>query len=397
MSTTKEIRALTALRMIAAALVVVHHYYQSAPNTHPVVEAIIQEGHIGVTIFFVLSGFLITLRYYAEVKTEVSRQVFFNYFVKRFARIYPLYFTVLLISVLVTTEPYPPAALLFFVTLTHSLFAEISPLFVPPAWTLSVEEGFYLTAFAVYASIGFVLRRVGAHTAESRLGLGIIASWVGLLYLIGLILLGIAALIPALPYGFMDNFHHVAVYTLFGRFFDFAVGMWLAILYQRGQLNWLTEHRLRSLACVAAGMALIVWGQIQMHHAQDSSAYLEALRVFNYPVALGSGVVIVGLLCETNLAARTLRLGIFVYLGRISYALYLIQSTFIAKPALEVARNLRELYGLGEFAHLLLLYLGLNILSALFYEIVEQPARNRILRWGKTLEKRLFLTKMLPP
>src|SRR5215207_8097819 len=89
-----EMRPLTSLRMIAALLVFLHHYYPFAaePRSANFWQSIALEGHIGVTVFFVLSGFLITLRYYNTFKSKPSREQLFDYIRKRIARIYPLYF-----------------------------------------------------------------------------------------------------------------------------------------------------------------------------------------------------------------------------------------------------------------------------------------------------------------
>ena len=64
------IPALTGIRAVAAYVVFLHHL--SFFNNGTLLWQFTNEGHIGVTIFFVLSGFLITLRY--KGKVEMSRQ-----------------------------------------------------------------------------------------------------------------------------------------------------------------------------------------------------------------------------------------------------------------------------------------------------------------------------------
>ncbi|MEO6499619.1 MAG: hypothetical protein ABIN95_11415, partial [Mucilaginibacter sp.] len=57
--------ALTGVRAVAAYLVFISHYYYIFGENFPqIVNRFLGEFHIGVTIFFVLSGFLITYRYY---------------------------------------------------------------------------------------------------------------------------------------------------------------------------------------------------------------------------------------------------------------------------------------------------------------------------------------------
>jgi len=87
-----EIRPLTSLRFIAALLVFLHHFggflYGTAATSIGL--ALIVEGHFGVNIFFVLSGFLITYRYFSDPDDKPLN--LFQYIVKRIARIYPLYY-----------------------------------------------------------------------------------------------------------------------------------------------------------------------------------------------------------------------------------------------------------------------------------------------------------------
>ena len=82
---------LTTLRAIAALMVYLHHVNPFPAKYHILglpVWGIINEFHIGVTFFFVLSGFLIANRYF---DTRVS---FKKYIWNRFTRIYPVYFLI---------------------------------------------------------------------------------------------------------------------------------------------------------------------------------------------------------------------------------------------------------------------------------------------------------------
>src|SRR5688572_9369775 len=84
--------ALTSLRFLAALLVFLFHF----PPVGPAWDVLGGEGHVGVNIFFVLSGFLIALRYaegFARGEIHVG-----EYFVRRAARILPLYYAVFFLS-----------------------------------------------------------------------------------------------------------------------------------------------------------------------------------------------------------------------------------------------------------------------------------------------------------
>ena len=80
--------ALTGLRAVAAAMVVLHHFNPINPARFGWrVHGLVAELHIGVTVFFVLSGFLIGYRYVGGSPVALR-----TYFANRFARIYPMYF-----------------------------------------------------------------------------------------------------------------------------------------------------------------------------------------------------------------------------------------------------------------------------------------------------------------
>jgi len=78
------------VRALAAYLVFISHFAYVFDTSFPhVVQRYLGELHIGVTIFFVLSGFLITYRYYKGF--HLTAYWFKQYLKNRIARIYPMY------------------------------------------------------------------------------------------------------------------------------------------------------------------------------------------------------------------------------------------------------------------------------------------------------------------
>lgn len=89
----KEIASLTGLRFVAAFYVFVFHINASWPLTEiKLLNNIFEQGAIGMSLFFILSGFVLAHRY-AIGHTSVKA-----YFANRFARIYPIYFTAALVT-----------------------------------------------------------------------------------------------------------------------------------------------------------------------------------------------------------------------------------------------------------------------------------------------------------
>ena len=142
------IPALTGYRAIAAWIIFIYHFFPFAKTTIPdIIRNVVSQFHFGVDLFFVLSGFLITYRYYNQSKID-----FKQYMVNRFARIYPMYFLLTVLVFLVgfiktnTWTLEQTKELIFSVTMTKAFFSEYFLVGVPQGWTLTLEEMFYLTA-----------------------------------------------------------------------------------------------------------------------------------------------------------------------------------------------------------------------------------------------------------
>ncbi|HWE04793.1 MAG TPA: acyltransferase [Tepidisphaeraceae bacterium] len=92
--------ALDGLRGVAILLVLLHHLFITANFHHLLSRAFLSiaaAGWVGVNLFFVLSGFLITR---ILVASKESPHYFRNFYARRTLRIFPLYFGVLAIAFL---------------------------------------------------------------------------------------------------------------------------------------------------------------------------------------------------------------------------------------------------------------------------------------------------------
>ena len=103
----KTLPNLYALRFIAAAMVVIGHAEQSKGHVglksyFTAFPALFQIGPLFVTFFFALSGFIITYIAIHDFSTQNFSIV--DFFKKRIARIWPLYYAVVIVGLFIVPE-----------------------------------------------------------------------------------------------------------------------------------------------------------------------------------------------------------------------------------------------------------------------------------------------------
>lgn len=147
-----EIKSLTGIRGIAASFVVFHHwcYFLLTSNSlsssaKEYLSIFFSHGNWSVDLFFVLSGFLLCLTSYNEFKDGISKTNYYNFIVKRFCRVYPIYivltFAYFIAEIAFTQNKTSIFTILSNITLFQSVLniKNINPL----AWSLSVEWVIY--------------------------------------------------------------------------------------------------------------------------------------------------------------------------------------------------------------------------------------------------------------
>jgi peptidoglycan/LPS O-acetylase OafA/YrhL len=143
---TKRVYGLDILRALAIIIVVLSH----GGKLLPVRIALFQEKFLvdGVFLFFVLSGFLIggILIKVLESKKATIKNLF-SFWIRRWFRTIPNYFLILIILIIIGFTVYGGIGganpLKYFLFLQN--FNYPHPQFFSEAWTLSVEEWFYIT------------------------------------------------------------------------------------------------------------------------------------------------------------------------------------------------------------------------------------------------------------
>lgn len=339
MSGTREhLPALTGLRFVLALWVILHHLTgpgmmldAQARALPGALYALIRGGYLAVTTFFVLSGFVLARNYAA---TEWNRANLLRYGVARLARIYPVYaLSLLAVAPFIAEDRTPGKAPL---VAAHGLLLQgwLGPLPVnwnTPAWSLSCEMFFYL-AFPLAAL--WVRRANWSHT----IAVAIFACCLTRLMWRAGVSDGIKPLV------------HLS---------DFLMGIAAACAY--GLLTRSGRLKRAGVWLYAPGFAVAA-ALIALPQALPGGIDLNtALRPIN-------GLLLIGLALGGGALAQALSTPLAVYLGKSSYAMYILHVP-ILWWYLRYSRSFHA-------ATYLMLVIGL---SALVYWRLEEPA-NRWLR-----------------
>lgn len=141
-----RIYGLDIIRALAILFVLFEHGQILLPNSRGFIYNLFHFD--GVSIFFVLSGYLIGDILIKTLEEEkLTKKVLLNFWKRRWFRTLPNYYLVLAIIVLyyvVKMPSYNFENLTSFLVFSQNLFSS-HPYFFPEAWSLSIEEWFYLT------------------------------------------------------------------------------------------------------------------------------------------------------------------------------------------------------------------------------------------------------------
>jgi len=361
-----EIPVLTSARAVAALEVVLLHVLfelggpWAASLPHRLTLALTY-GHVSVSFFFVLSGFILTYTYTTEDGgLSCSQRQFWR---ARFARIYPLYILSFLLDVPRTVSLFlgkdAKAIALAkiatsgagYVTLLQSWFPRITNTWNTPGWSLSTEAFFYLLFPALIVTTKRWSPRRFAYVALLAWACPV-ALDVGIDFLGGM---PSSSTIETLRRSFPPL-----------RLPEFALGIAAARFHFSGEL---AENRamLRALALGASILTLTLL-----------LADFEPLRgtVQNSLEAPLFAVMILGLASSALRAPRIFRSPALVLLGRASYAAYIIHQPFKFWFLWLQTRIVR----LPPSPALLATYVvTLELVSIALYLKFEDPARRLIL------------------
>jgi peptidoglycan/LPS O-acetylase OafA/YrhL len=342
----KSLNALTGIRFLAAMQVVFFHFGASFSLQHRLfVGNALANGWIAVTLFFILSGFILSYTYAGQIEKPGGKWRFWE---ARFARIYPVYLLSLLASL-----PFQrhisaglAIAVLTMVQAWNPAHPEYGGTWNMTAWTLSTEAFFYL-AFPFLLP---TLERLSSRTLKVLAGITFVAMVFGHTMMHSVEPVSPGALVPV---------------PLF-RFPEFFTGMALGLLFLRGEPSRNSSLKVyASLIAVAAILAAL--------HKPWLSLIVVPYAILIYEMAV-----------DKSYMARLLGRRIFVLLGGASYAIYLLQIPVRSWIHLAVTgtRNLHVNHAGLDAALSPVILIGVSIAVFLCW---EEPVRKWLRMWFKRM------------
>jgi peptidoglycan/LPS O-acetylase OafA/YrhL len=300
--------ALDGLRGLAILLVLFHHMRILAGSTvcDQLVSGLMNGGWIGVDLFFVLSGFLITGILY---DARQRGRYFLNFYARRTVRIFPLYYAVILLMLVVVPQlSHPVLARLGRVTgdepwywlyLSNFLIAfrgTFPSTVLDVSWSLAIEEQFYLLWPAIVLC------------CERRTLMKICLALMG----VALIVRGSLAATGVSPF---------SIYVLTPARMDaLAVGAWVALAVRGpGGIGWLVP-RARPVAWITGPMvlAILAWG-----HMHYESRMVHTIGFTGLALFFGALLVLTVGAPSHGWLGRLFGHPWLTLFGRYSYAIYL--------------------------------------------------------------------------
>jgi peptidoglycan/LPS O-acetylase OafA/YrhL len=334
----EKIPQLDALRGIAILLVIAHNatlHYGTTSYLHPLFD----RGWMGVDLFFVLSGFLISG---ILLDTKESPNYFKNFYARRVLRIWPLYYCLLAFM---------------FVVLPHAsasqgaaIFAKSSPWWAYPfflqnfllplstdaagplgvTWSLAIEEQFYLVWPII---VRFLSKRQVAILAAAEI-----------------------AASPFLRY-FLEA-HHIHIYAnFFCRLDGLMLGAFLAALVRSKDF---VRERYIGLALAVLAVATPLAVIMDLRHAE--------WIVFTFTSLAAGAIVYLAMFWQQKWFQWPLANRFLLFTGTISYGLFLLHKiAFAGVDGLHVNSVKHPLLTLG------VILIGSYVLAITSWNVLEQP------------------------
>jgi peptidoglycan/LPS O-acetylase OafA/YrhL len=360
---------LDSIRGIAILWVLLHHAFLTNKSTFTAPQRIFlsftSAGHLGVSLFFVLSGFLITG---LLLDSRGANDYYKRFYIRRALRILPAYYAILILLVILgmTSRGFLIASLFYCSNLSPLLGIVMS---YPVLWSLAVEEHFYLIWPAVVRNIRVRCLIVIA------MGMVIVP-----------IFLRFVSFYLAYPQGYSDAHPSAINYYTWNTADGIASGSLLSVMMRYYSFDRRKLFRFSLISFLIAGLVGIVG--LPLGFASRRNAIGTALQPAMWNIAF-VGLLGVFLLLGTSRWKRWVTPRFLLFLGEISYGLYLFHYGVIQEYNKAIAHIAPHTVAqLGPFGALWLRFfvgavvsVGLAFISRRYFENPFLRLKNR---WTRT-------------
>lgn len=375
-SRRKAIPALTGMRAVACLLVVLSHL--RLPGSTGLILEFERNGFVGVTFFFILSGFVLAYNH-EDAFGGMRAKAIWSYAVSRFARVYPTY-ALAIVAVWWIGGAAGPLWLYLAALQSWSPDVYVAYGIVGPSWSIGVEVFLY----AAFPLLAILLGRLTARRSPAYLLTASVIVAVLMLLAAGIF---VATGASALPITNPASAHRWLYRMPSSRLGDFLLGMIAALMvsqYEHVVRRWATS--IRTAGYVAS---TVILGML-LHRPTPAFAWDVAF-------AIPFVIVITWMATEeSGQAARFLGSKAMVFAGEVSFAFYLVHV-----PA---AQYWQKLHAGHEWVDYCAQFIFISLIAVGFHFMIEKPlqklikglfvgpmsrfdsALNRIHQWfGKTI------------
>jgi peptidoglycan/LPS O-acetylase OafA/YrhL len=350
------IPSLTGIRAICVYFIFFYHNNIFTAIENPDGFLLLNQFYTFLTFFFVLSGFVICYKYYSI--SSLNKKALYNYFVNRFSRVFPILFLLITATFVLQyvynddTLPHIIKSLLYNVTLLKGFSTEYNLTGIGPSWSMSVEELFYALSpfiFFFMAKPSFLLRFVLLFYA-----LGVLITFV---------------FIHINFDGFFSDYIFTFYATFFGRAFEFACGIYLAMIvkgkFENKLLKKMGKWTLHLGIVIVISSVATLYFIAQYYNIGHASGVWLGIIVNNIFMPVGITFIFYSLIFHKSYLQIFLSSTLMVALGNATYSFYLLHTSFfLTWETKYIGRNI------------FISFLVMIIFSYFFHKIIEQPLAN---------------------
>lgn len=389
-SSAGHLTPLTGLRGIAAYSVLMAHAFNSSFAYNavcPFEPYLIRLAYFGMSLFFVLSGFVIHYNYTKAFQSRGWIWGSYYFITARFARLYPLYALAIFFSLHHLPEPAlenNPAISVAYVTMTQSWF-DLQEIIFPPAWSISTEWFFYLF-FIIFVKF---LDRIYRPRLILVVFLMIVPMLLMAIFRSQDLILNTLSTLWNDPFIRAKEGRWLYYYAPYIRIFEFIAGILSSKVYLSLTSSTCTKERnsvlsfLVCLCCIGWCMKVILTGRTPFSHVITFRDVISAKDMVNLlPNFLFAPAIVpfLVLVCRYNTSvSRMLSSRPLLFMGEISYSVYILQFWMITSLA---AFYISTEISMNAYLNSLIKSIGVIGLTTMIafgsYHLIERPCRKWI-------------------